>query len=152
MLRHSSLRPDLPDLVAAVSGRLSDSNRVMFTADGPTPVWMDERGYMDHLVRVALEAGLEPAAAYRMATLNPAMYYGLEADVGSVAPGRRADLLLLRDLADPAPEAVLAAGRVVACDGHVVAPLGRGPSERDRGFRRGARWAAPAEALPRPPG
>jgi len=146
MLRHSSLRPDLPHLLEAVRGPLSWSNRVMLTADGPTPVWMARHGYLDYLVRLAIEGGIAPAAAYRMASLNPAMYYGLEWDVGSVAPGRRADLLLLRDLADPTPEVVLASGRVVARDGQVVEPLGRVPWERYRGFRRGA-WRAPSSEL-----
>lgn len=129
MLRHSSLRPDLPQLLAAVRGPLSWSNRIMLTADGPTPPWIQRHGYMDYLVRLALAGGVDPAAAYRMATLNSAMYYGLEWDVGSIAPGRRADLLLLRDLEDPTPEVVVASGRVIARHGQLAAPFDRIPWE-----------------------
>ena len=127
MLRHSSLRPDLPQLAAAVRGELANSNRIMLTADGPSPVWIAANGYMDHLVRVAMDAGLPSAAAYRMATLNPAMYYRMEDDVGSIAPGRRADVLLLEDLSDPTPLWVMSGGRIVAREGRLTAPFPRIP-------------------------
>mgnify|MGYP001229617220 CR=1 FL=1 len=136
MLRHSSLRPDVPELVQALQGPLAFSNRIMFTADGPTPAWMARHGYLDGVVRAAVEAGLDPVAAYRMATLNPAMYYGLEWDVGSIAPGRRADLLILRDLTDPTPERVLAQGRLIAENGRLTGPLGRIPWARCRGMEK----------------
>jgi len=125
MLRHSSLRPDLPALLEAVRGDVVHSNRLMLTADGPTPPWVAEHGYLDHLIRIALESGVPPAAAYRMATLNPAMYYRLEDDVGSVAPGRRADLLILESLANPTPLVVIAGGKVVAEGGRLATPFPR---------------------------
>lgn len=114
MLRHSSLRPDLPRLVEAIAGDLAHSNRIMLTVDGPTPVWMDKHGYLDNLIRICIEQGVPPAAAYRMATLNPAMYYRIEHDVGAIAPGRRADMNVLHELNDPTPVLVIAGGRVVA--------------------------------------
>ncbi|HLT58533.1 MAG TPA: adenine deaminase C-terminal domain-containing protein [Limnochordales bacterium] len=125
MLRHSSLRPDLPALLDAVRGDLVHSNRLMLTADGPTPVWVDAHGYMDHLIRLAIAGGVPAAAAYRMATLNPAMYYRIEDDVGSIAPGRRADILILEDLGNPTPVVVLAGGQVVARGGALTAPFPR---------------------------
>lgn len=146
MLRHSSLRPDLPELVAAVKGELAYTNRVMLTADGPTPSWIQTNGYMDYLVRVALEAGVEPTAAYRMATLNPAMYYGIEGDVGSIAPGRRADLLFLESLSNPTPTRVMAAGCIIAEDGAPVEPFTRIPWETYSGMER-ASGKAPDAAV-----
>lgn len=138
MLRHSSLRPDLPQLAAAVRGDLAFSNRVMLTADGPSPPWVAANGYLDYLLRVAMDAGIPPAAAYRMATLNPAMYYRIEHEVGSIAPGRRADVLLLADLAEPAPVWVMAGGRVVAEGGRLVAPFPRIDWDRFPGMARPA--------------
>ncbi|HEY8416952.1 MAG TPA: adenine deaminase C-terminal domain-containing protein [Limnochordales bacterium] len=125
MLRHSSLRPDLPALLDAARGDLVHSNRLMLTADGPTPPWVADHGYLDYLIRIALAAGVPPAAAYRMATLNPAMYYRLEHEVGSIAPGRRADLLILESLANPTPLVVIAGGNVVAENGRLTAPFPR---------------------------
>jgi adenine deaminase len=74
-------------------------------------------------VRLALGAGAPPADAYRMVTLNPEIYYGRDADLGGIAPGRYADLLLLRDLAEPVPDVVIARGRVAAREGRLLACL-----------------------------
>jgi adenine deaminase len=84
------------------------------------PAFIRDHGFVDHLIRVALERGIAPIDAYRMATLNPATYLGREADLGGVAPGRFADLCLLRDLAEPRPEMVVARGRLAARDGRVL--------------------------------
>ena len=81
------------------------------------PAFIRDHGFVDHLIRVAMKRGVAPVDAYRMATLNPATYIGREADLGGVAPGRYADLCLLRDLGEPRPEVVVARGRVAARDG-----------------------------------
>ncbi|HEU5300502.1 MAG TPA: adenine deaminase C-terminal domain-containing protein, partial [bacterium] len=122
MLRHSPIRPDLPELLRAVRDRPERMETVMFTVDGPTPLWVAEHGYLDHLMRIALDEGLPPMAVLRMATLNPARYFGFQ-DVGEVAPGKRADLNVLADLTQPTPLLTIAGGRVVARDGRLVAPM-----------------------------
>ena len=93
----------------------------MLTTDGSTPAFIAEHGFVDSLVRLASSAGVPPVDAYRMVTLNPATYYGRDADLGGIAPGRYADLLLLRDLAEPVPDAVIARGRVAAREGRLLA-------------------------------
>ena len=121
MLRHSPIRPDLPALAPAVTPDLWTSERLMLTADGPTPSFIEDRGYMDHVIGTAIRAGIPPLVALRMATLNPAAYYGL-ADRGEVTPGSRADLNVLRDVTEPRPEVVLAGGQMVARDGILLRP------------------------------
>jgi adenine deaminase len=120
MLRESSLRPDLVGLLDALKEAPALASRLMLTADGSMPAFIRDHGFVDHLIRVALERGVPPVDAYRMATLNAATYMGREADVGGIAPGRFADLCLLRDLAEPRPEVVVARGRVAARDGRVL--------------------------------
>lgn len=122
MLRHSSIRPDLPQLARAVTPELEASHKVMLTVDGPTPAFVADRGYQDHLIEVATQNGVTPMAALRMVTLNPAEYFGM-ADRGEVAAGKRADLNVLRSLSDPLPALVIAGGEVVARDGLLVQPL-----------------------------
>lgn len=122
MLRHSSIRPDLPALLAAVTPEDVEAGRVMLTADGPTPAFIAERGYLDHLIGLVMAAGFPPAAALRMGTLNPAGYYGMD-DRGEIAEGKRADINVIADLARPTPSLVIAGGRIVARDGALVAPL-----------------------------
>jgi adenine deaminase len=146
MLRHGALRPDLDALAPVATGARACSGRLMLTPDGPSPQFLRDRGYMDFLVTAAIRAGVEPLAAYRMATLNPATYYGLDEELGGVAPGRRADLLLLERLETPRPEVVIAGGRLAAREGRVeieiprlpwdrwMPPLAPGPWRPDAGF------------------
>ncbi|HSE93863.1 MAG TPA: adenine deaminase C-terminal domain-containing protein [Methylomirabilota bacterium] len=120
MLRESSLRPDLAGLLDALKEAPGLAGRVMLTADGSMPAFVRDHGFVDHLLRVAMEGGVPPVDAYRMATLNAATYFGLDAEIGGVAPGRQADVCVLRDLADPRPETVIARGRVVADAGRLT--------------------------------
>jgi adenine deaminase len=143
MLRESSLRPDLSGLLDALKTAPALASRLMLTCDGSMPAFIRTHGFVDHLIRVTLERGVAPLDAYRMATLNPATYYGLDADLGGVAPGRYADICLLEDLAAPRPLAVIARGKVIAAGGRL---LGRVPEPSWRRIftsaaaRLAARW------------
>jgi len=77
-------------------------------------------GYQDHLVRLALGWGIPPAEVYRMATLNPAEHYRQSDRLGSIAPGRAADILLLSALDAFPPEWVIADGKFVAHRGQLT--------------------------------
>jgi adenine deaminase len=123
MLRHSSLRPDLAGLLDAIKAAPALTSRLMLTADGSMPAFIRDHGFTDHLIRIALERGVAPVDAYRMATLNPATYFQLDGELGGIAPGRYADVCVLPDLGEPRPALVLARGRVVARDGRLLAPV-----------------------------
>lgn len=121
-LRHSSIRPDLPELVKGwLELGVPWSSRMMLTSDGSTPP-MHRDGFMDSTIRVAMEAGMPPEEAYVMATLNPAVYYGLDAEIGGIAPGRIADMLLLTAMDQPTPSIVIANGQRVAEKGTLLVP------------------------------
>jgi adenine deaminase len=145
MLRESSLRPDLHGLLDALKEAPALVSRLMLTTDGSMPAFVRDHGFVDHLIRVALERGVAPVDAYRMATLNPATYFGKDAEVGGVAPGRYADLCLLADLGEPRPETVVARGRVVAEEGRLLARVPEPPWARvftSRAARLHVRWRA----------
>ena len=130
MLRHGSLRPDLPALASIATGSRAFSGRLMLTPDGPTAGFVHRHGYMDHLIDRAMREGIDPIAAYQMVTVNPAAYYALDEEIGGIAPGRRADILLLESPQHPRPETVIAGGRVAAREGRLLIDMPSVPWER----------------------
>jgi adenine deaminase len=97
----------------------SNARRVCFCTDDRTPVDLLAMGSVDHMVRRAIEFGIEPIEAIRMATLNPAEWFGLR-HAGAVAPGRRANVFVFDDLRRPEARMVFSHGRLVARDGRMV--------------------------------
>ena len=121
MLRCSSIRPnDLPDMLRAISESGVSSSRLILVPDGMIPSDCVEKGNMDFVVASALDAGIEPATAYQMATLNPATHFGMDGEIGGIAPRRWADILFLRDLREPTPIRVMSSGEMVVEDGRLA--------------------------------
>ena len=115
MVRHSSIRSDLKDLCPIIKELPKDA--VMLVSDGIFAADLCTKGYMDHVIREAIGFGLKPEDAIRMATLNPARYFRMDNDIGSIAPGRIADILFLEDLEHPTPVKVIERGRLAADHG-----------------------------------
>jgi adenine deaminase len=87
-------------------------HRLAFCTDDREPEHIAEEGHVNSMVREAVAAGVAPEDALVMASLNPAQWHGLR-DLGALAPGYQADVLVLPDLESFAPEKVLKAGREV---------------------------------------
>lgn len=97
-------------------------DKICLCTDDITAERILEVGHMDHLLRLAVEQGLDPVKAVRYATLNTARYFKLESKLGCVEPGRYADLVLFNSLKTFEVETVLVGGRIVFRDGK-VAPI-----------------------------
>lgn len=123
MLRESSLRRDLPKLLKVLKESGVLTNRLLLTTDGSTPAFYSKYGFTDHLIRIAIREGIHPGLAYRMATLNPAVYFGLDHEIGGIAPGRQADILVLENLLSPTPHQVIARGAVAVEKGTLTSPF-----------------------------
>ncbi len=123
MLRNSSLRRDLPELLRVVTEDGVSTHRLILTTDGAAPEYLADHGMVDGLLRVAVERGVPPIEALQMVTINPATLFRLDDRIGGIAAGRRADLLLLPDLTTFRPDTVVTRGRVVAENGRLLAPL-----------------------------
>lgn len=121
-LRHSSLRPDLPEIIKGLLEQGISLHRAMLTTDGPSPYYLAD-GYNDFVLKVAMNSGVEPITAYRMATLNAAAYHGLDHLLGGIAPGRLADILILQELSEPTPEIVIAQGSQGAGEGRLTVDI-----------------------------
>lgn len=80
-------------------------------------------GYLDRPFRLGLKAGLDPVDVVRMATLNPATHYKLDGQLGSLTPGRIADIVLLKELTCFPPEIVITNGKIVARQGKLVVDI-----------------------------
>jgi adenine deaminase len=78
---------------------------------------------MDRVVRHAIANGLSPMTALQMSTLNTAEHFGLAREIGQIAPGRWADILLVKDLADFKPEMVIGKGVLLAVESELKATL-----------------------------
>ncbi len=96
-------------------------HRICFCTDDRQPSDLLDEGHIDFMVRTAIEEGIPPILAIRMATWNPASYFRLH-DRGALTPGRRADIVVFDDLARPEARLVFRGGQRVAEDGAMLVP------------------------------
>ncbi|HEY0837929.1 MAG TPA: adenine deaminase [Azospirillum sp.] len=111
LIRDGSVSKDVAALAEVI--RPETSSFLGFCTDDRNPLDIAEEGHMDHLIRAAIRHGAPVAHVYRAATWSAARGFGLF-DRGLVAPGQRADLVLLDDLEDCAVRTVIKDGRVVS--------------------------------------
>ncbi len=116
-LREATNARNLHDLLPVVNAHTS--RRLCFCTDDRVPADLLDEGHIDHMVRVAIEEGVDPITAIRIATLNPSEYFHLH-DRGAIAPSRRADLIVFSDLRAPRAELVYRGGKLAARDGQVI--------------------------------
>lgn len=114
MLRDGTPTRDLDALLPLVTER--NARRMLMVCDDISSIDLLERGHLDHHLRTAVAAGVDPVLAVRMVTLNAAECYRLH-DRGGVAPGRRADLVVLEDLTEFRALRTYHDGALVAKDG-----------------------------------
>ncbi|MDD9922182.1 MAG: adenine deaminase [Boseongicola sp.] len=120
MLRLGSAWYDVESQITAVTEKgLDPRNFILCTDDCHSGTLVNE-GHMNRVVRHAIECGCDPLVALQMATINTATHFGLERELGSIAPGRRADVILTSDIAKLPIDAVIARGETVAEDGKLL--------------------------------
>ena len=122
-IRQGSYGWDLDSVIPAVTERGADPRLFMFCTDGVEAHELATRGHVDHIVRMAIAAGVPPVTAVQMATLNAAEYFRVTGDLGSLAPGRYAHVNVVPDLSAFEVKDVVADGRVVVRDGEYVGAL-----------------------------
>ncbi len=122
-MREGSAWHDIKANVKALTEYKVDSRRALLVTDDTHPHTLLAVGHLDHVVRRAIEEGVGPVEAIQMATLNVAECFGVSRDLGSIAPGRCADIVFVRDLADFNPEQVMVDGELVAAEGRLKVEL-----------------------------
>lgn len=110
LIREGSVSKDLHALAPLLT--VQTSPFLAFCTDDRNPLDIAEEGHLDYIIRTAIGLGVPPLAAYRAASLTAAAAFGLT-DRGIIAPGKRADIVLLDDLEACAVDSVVSAGRPV---------------------------------------
>ena len=120
MMRLGSAWYDVESQITAITEKgLDPRNFILCTDDCHSGTLVND-GHMNRVVRHAIACGCDPLIALQMATINTATHFGLEREIGSVTPGRRADIILSSDLTELPIETVIARGRVVAEGGEIT--------------------------------
>lgn len=114
MMRFGSAWHDVAAQVKAITELKLDPRHFLLCTDDSHSATLINDGHMDRVLRHAIQQGLPPMTAIQMATINTAEYFGVSADMGMIAPGRSADLLIVPDLASFRPDVVVARGQVLA--------------------------------------
>jgi adenine deaminase len=120
MLRQGSAWHDVAAQIKAVTEMGLDPHRFILCTDDSHSETLVMEGHVNRAVRVAIAQGVAPVTAIQMATINTAEHFGVTREVGLIAPGRYADILLMNDLPDMKSELVIARGKVAAENGQLL--------------------------------
>ena len=123
MLRLGSAWYDVAAQIKVVTESGLDPRNFILCTDDSHSGTLVKDGHMNRVVRHAIAQGLKPITAIQMATLNTAQHFGLERELGSITPGRRADVVLTSDLVTLPIEMVIARGKVLAEHGKLTADI-----------------------------
>ncbi|MEL6519340.1 MAG: adenine deaminase [Pseudomonadota bacterium] len=154
MIRLGSAWYDVESQITAITEQGLDPRNMILCTDDCHSGTLVHDGHMDRVVRHAIDCGCPPLIALQMASVNTATHFGLERELGSIAPGRRADMILTSDLTTLPIERVIAGGKTVAEAGQITTECPH--LDWPATARQTVRMARPVTAtdfdIPAPPG
>ena len=116
MIREGSIRKELPGVVGIFKKNI-DFRRLILSTDGVDPEGFFEEGYLDASLKSALKLGISPELVYQMVTINVAEHFRLDHLIGSLSPGKVADLLIIPSANEFSPQLVMCDGKIIFRDG-----------------------------------
>jgi adenine deaminase len=119
MIREGSIRKELPG-VKGIFDKKIDFRRLILSTDGVDPEGFLEEGYLDASLKRALKLGIPPDLAYQMVTINVAEHFRLDHLIGSLSPGKMADILIIPSPEQFSPQMVMCNGKVIFKDGKIM--------------------------------
>ena len=123
MIREGSIRRDLKEIIPHVLSHGTYRNRLMFCSDGLDPLDLSKFGHIDYCIRESIKLGLDPIDAVTMASKNNFDYYNMGKDLGGIAPGKLADILVFDNLKSFKPRHVFVGGKLVVSNGSFVSRI-----------------------------
>jgi len=123
MIREGSIRRDLKEILPNIMNLKTNTERLMFCSDGVDPLDLLQYGHIDHCIRESIQLGLDPITAITMASKNCFDYYNMGKDLGGIAPGKLADILVFNHLTTIKPTKVFVGGKLVVSDGKIVCKI-----------------------------
>lgn len=120
MIREGSIRRDLKEILPGIMKQGTNTERLMFCSDGVDPLDLSHYGHIDHCIRESISLGLDPVDAITMASKNCFDYYNMGKDLGGIAPGKLADILVFDYLTTLKPNKVFVGGQLVASNGTIL--------------------------------
>ncbi|MEM2964123.1 MAG: adenine deaminase [Candidatus Bathyarchaeia archaeon] len=122
-IREGSTVKNLRDLLKPILKLNLSLDNCCLATDDILPIDLETLGYMDYVVRRAIEEGVDPVKAVKMATLNPARHFRLERSLGSLTPGKLADIVVLKNLEKVEVDSVILNGKIAYHKGDVKVPF-----------------------------
>lgn len=119
-IREGSSERNVDELIKGVLEKKLDTSNLMFCTDDKHAREIQVEGHINYNVSRAIELGLDPMKSVQMATVNTAKHFRMEDEIGSITPGRSADIILVEDWHDMKPDIVIFEGNVVAQNGELV--------------------------------
>jgi len=123
MMRYGSAWHDVAAQVKAITEKGLDPRRFLLCTDDSHSATLVQEGHIDRVLRHAISQGLDPLTAIQMATINTADHFGVTRDMGMIAPGRFADVVLVKDLNHFSADLVIARGHIAAENGKICIDL-----------------------------
>lgn len=121
--REGSAWHDLKDVARSITEENIDTRFAMLISDDTHPHTLVDEGHLDHIVRRAVEEGIDVLTAIQMVSINCAQAFHMDQDLGSVTPGKCADIVIIDNLTDLNIEEVIIDGNLVAIDGEMCIDL-----------------------------
>ncbi len=116
MIREGSIRRELSGVKGIFKKRI-DFRKLILSTDGMDPEDFLEEGYLDASLRRAMKLGVPPGLAYQMVTINVAEHFRLDHLIGSLSPGKMADLVIIPSKEEFSPQLVMCGGQILFKDG-----------------------------------
>ncbi len=125
LMRYGSAWHDMPVIIRAILDNPIDDRFACLISDDTHPDTLLNEGHLDHIVRCAVREGLDPVKAIQYVTINPATCFRMDHEMGSIAPGKCADIVFFSDLKDIHITRTMIDGEVVAENGAMTVEIGQ---------------------------